>query len=314
MNKGLFVSGLMLASFSLFTACGGGGSSSSSNSSNNSSTTLTYTGNKESAAISASNQKALVSALLISALDVNMLADEAGVASRNSSTSATPLHLKNFYQQLLTVTDAQLNDAQARSIDLEQKCTAGGTLKATGSLDDATNLGTLQLTFTQCNTGDALVNGTGSITINKVDMNLRQVTDFTFAANTLSETIGSTTYTIGGSFRYSKDTSTGVEQGVSNIARKTSAGAQSLDVDLTFATENTKETITGKLCEGTNGCVTVVTSEPYAVTNGVVTQGKVVMAGANGSKLKLYTVSNVLWMDLDANGDGAYEASTRYTP
>ena len=122
MNKGLFVSGLMLASFSLFTACGGGGSSSSS-SNNSSSNTLTYTGNKESAAISASNQKALVSALLISALDVNTLADEAGMASRNSSASATPLHLKNFYQPLLTITDAQLNNAQARNIDLEQKCT-----------------------------------------------------------------------------------------------------------------------------------------------------------------------------------------------
>lgn len=315
MNKGLFLSGFMLASFSLFSACGGGGSGSSTSSSTNNTNTLAYTGNTASAAITTSNQKTLVSALLISALDVTTLANEAGAVARgNDSLAVTPLRMKNFYQQLVSATDAQLSNAQARNINLTQNCTAGGTLQVAGSLDDSTSLGTLQFTFTQCNTGDALVNGTGALTLNQVDMNLRQVTAFTFTANSLSETIGSSTYSIGGNLQYSKNTTTGAEQGISNIVRKTSAGKQSLDVDLTFVTDSTGDSVTGKLCEGANGCVNVVTPEPYVTVNGVLTQGKIMMTGTNASKLKLYSVSNVLWMDLDANGDGEYEATTRYVP
>ncbi len=315
MNKHLFFAGSVLAS-SILVACGGG---SSSDSTSTTSTNVTYTGSRATATLSQSNQTTFVSALLVSAFDVALLADEAGARASKTEVPTTVLRLEPFYAQLRQSVDQQIQQAQntaARTIQASQNCASGGTLSVSGTLDNTTNLGTLQFTFSQCNTGDALVNGSGAVTLNAYDTTYDMITDMTFVANNLVETVVSSgkSFTLGGSFRYLYDATTGVEQGISNLARKSSTGKQTLDSNLAFVADSLSAAVSGGLCEGDNGCVTVATPETYQMSSGVITQGSVVMTGASGSKVKLYSTSGVLWMDLDANGDGTYETTTRYVP
>ena len=285
------------------TACGGGSDSGSASSANSA-----YTGKRELAALSVANQAIFDEALTVSSVGIL-----SGTVYLEKSSSHAMLggvtRLQQRYDSLDKILDRYVDSSryQARNVDLNEACTNGGSISVSGSLSDTTNTGTLNLNSNQCNEDGVITNGVGSLIVHSFDTNMQQITDFTLTTNS-SFTYDGVTYTETGEQRFTYNPYSDYLTAVSNLTRK-SASQQFLDNNLMLVVNDLGMSLSGQLCEGSNGCVNLSTPQPL---NSSGTAGEVILTGAGNSKIRYYFVGTASWVGVDMNGDGVYETTSPY--
>jgi hypothetical protein len=293
----------------LLTACGGGGGTSSNSTSttqtasagttqptttSSSTAASTYTGKKELASISSSNQKLLISSLFEVRAEI-----------------AKSSRVKPF------------NDIiQASLLDKDISCTNGGSVRMTGNLSEVLNTGkgTLQFTVNQCNSSGSVTNGARTIKINKFNTSTKEIIDYDITYHNFTETVDGETTTTNGTrsiingSTYTEVISTATQK-ISSSTQTTQLLENNIKYRHTYTSTSTSEiSVSGAFCEATNGCINVSTPIPFLISSnssGYV-QGQHILTGYANSKTRFEIVSGVLWMSIDANGDGVYEITTRY--
>lgn len=291
----------LLTLTSTLVACGGGSDTGSAATANNA-----YTGARTLAALNSNNQQLFYSALELSLLS---LSETSELAAKSSDPSVTSFALlSQRYARLAGAIDEYIanQNYQARTINDSVPCTNGGSITISGTLNDQTNTGTLNVSHNQCAEDDVVINSVGTLTINKFDTNLLKITDFT-VSGTGSTLYNGVTYTETGVQQFAVDHYNGQLTAVSNITRK-AGGLQLLENNLVLMVNQGNITFSGQLCEGVEGCVNITTPTPWSTSD---TTGETLLSGANNSKIRIRSVSGFEWLDLDANGDGIYETTTR---
>jgi hypothetical protein len=320
---------LVLAS-AILTACGGGGgSSSSSNGSNtssnntNTSTAATaYTGKRDTAQLTAANQgdfvRLLLEAIVPDQSIVNVTAASLPFGARggNAGALASPVEaVQQLQQQVVGMAKQQLGQSlyQAKTYSGTKACPGGGSATVSGTLDDTSYIGTLTFTFSQCDLGggNGVVSGSASLLVSATDVPAQEPTDFTLAFNATSVTIGGSVYSETGTKRVIKDLANASEQVITNwYSLNQTTGVQSWEDNVRTNFTTNGDTVSGNLCDGASGCVSLATTVPYREVAAVPVAGDILMTGVN-SKLRVYiNASGMPYVDLDANGDGTYETST----
>jgi hypothetical protein len=312
----------VVATSTLLIACSGGAGNPESSS--GTSSCPTFTGKKDTAVLTVNNQDTFVSAFYTTVID----AEFGIVLSYDSSVSGKSFDsrtMKSFYRQLVTLANQHVAESryQSKAVDKTEACDAGGSFKVSGSLDDVTNTGTLQLTFSQCtwdiNAMVTNLNGTVNLSVNKFDTVQQEITNAKFSTCDFSMMLAGKAYSMSGDEQYTFDPVKGGFTVVSNMFHKASGGQQVLAENLTangYTCDGVDSGyVAGKICEGANGCVALTTPVPFKCLGDVDTQGELLMSGAGNSKLRLYNLGQdggTLWVDLDADGDGVYESTKFY--
>lgn len=286
-------------------ACGGGGGGSRSTNVTANDTSAAYSGKRDLAPLNTGNQQIFAHAIGLSMMDI---ASGLRVAARPDTpidTSLSPLLQRhNVVSRAMDEYMARRN-YQARAFSISASCSNGGSISASGDLNDQTGQGDLVLSANQCREGEILLAGSGSAKVNKFDFNLQKVTDYTLTSR-MSVSYAGQTYSETGVMQVKSDPYAGRVNVVSNINRSVT-GQQILDNNITLAVDNTGLTMGGQLCESNHGCVNISTLQKFSL---VYSNGQVLLTGANNSKLRFRLEGRRGWIDLDANGDGRYESTT----
>ncbi|SEA38043.1 hypothetical protein SAMN05660964_01450 [Thiothrix caldifontis] len=294
---------LVLAS-SLLVACGDGDNGIGSSSA--------YTGKRELAALNTSNQNTFVAGLIFSLRDI------AATGSRVDENAVIDVpSMMQRPEYLSRLIKRQVNNRyQAREVNLPEACSGGGFQTTTGNLDEGTNTGILRITSSQCSENDMVIDGVVDLIINEYDNYIKEPTDFIVITSDLSETINGVSYSVSGNIHFTNGAvgDAGIYgwevKVISNLARKASTGVQQLDNNLQVEKDyNSSVSISGGFCDGSNGCVSIITKVPFYIP----TQGEIVMTGANNSRIRIYPLDSQTWVGVDADGDGTYETNTPYT-
>lgn len=318
---------LLLAS-AVLTGCGGGGSSSSSNNNATSTTTASgaYTGKRDTAQLTSTNQFAFVALLIDAATTAEEVVSEADTLTglaRNSQVGGV------FASQVSDKTEASLqfqpkilelamkkfeqNRYQAKTYNESAECDYGGTATVTGDVNDSNYTGSLNFTFDQCKmSSDSVLSGSGTLLVTSTDVAAQTFTDFTLTFNGVSVTVGSTVYKETGTKRVIRTLASNTDQVISNWhSLNQSTGWQSWENGVKTNFSPSGMTISGSLCEGTYGCVSLATTTPLTLNAAgtAAAGGDMLITGAS-SKVRLHVVNGVIVVDLDTNGDGTYEMST----
>lgn len=274
-----------------------------------------YTGKKEVATVSVSNQQNLVNALLVALADIANTHDV--TAARPTLGTSVPFNLLSMSSNYKTLVDLiqskiDLGNALENTLQNTSACFNGGSVQVTGSLDDVSKLGTLTATFDQCLESGVTTDNSASLTINNYDNTLQVVTDFTLTPTTLTKTIRNILYYLSGSIRFSQNLETGETTALSNLNRKGINNIQILDSNLRLISSDMGAYLSGQLCESNNGCVTISTPQAMQLINGNLSQGQLILTGFAGSKVRVRVLAGALWLDLDSNGNNIYEESRLY--
>jgi hypothetical protein len=313
---------LVLAS-AVLTACGGGGSDSSNNNVNTNANTSTaasassaYTGKRDTAQLVAANQGNFVLLLLEaigSAQSVVNVTGSLPVGARGENAGSPMDAVQQLQQKVVGMAKQQFgqNLYQAKTYSGTEACPGGGTATVSGALDDTRYTGTLNFMFSACNLGGSsgVVSGSASLLISATDVPAQEFTDFTLTFNATSVTVGNSVYTETGAKRVIKNLASASAQVISNW-HSLNGNVQSWENNVKTNFTSTGDTISGTLCDGVYGCVSLATAIPYREIAAVPVAGDMLMTGVN-SKLRVYiNASGVPYADLDTNGDGTYEMST----
>jgi len=243
--------------------------------------------------------------------------------------------LGSMFVQRRTMASADARPAVASSTT--DSCDASGSVTVT--VDDRDNSGTissgdtLALAFAQCkDSADDLLDGTMVITMSNVASSTSTRLEFTgsLAFQQVSVDLGQTSASINGSVTLSAlETSASLQMSLS-------VGSGGLTVSASWPTFSdtivyeagmqiaTTETMTspstmtvaldGALTAASiGGRVTVTTPQAFAQLESAAYPhaGQVLVTGASGSKLRITVIDiTQLQLELDADGNGAYEATT----
>lgn len=115
----------------------------------------------------------------------------------------------------------------------------------------------------------------------------------------------------GGSISITFDSS-GVERGFTMTAvMQDNTGTMILFDNYTVTDDGTGLiTVAGRFCHSTEGCVTVSTVQPLSYSGGGYPTGGVILITGAGSQARVTASATGYFLEVDADGDGAYEPST----
>lgn len=307
------------------TGCGGGGSTSTSTST---STGLVFPSDSVLAEPTLVNALKVTDAIIGDPLD--NIPDVPLLNSVNNSSKMNPELLSRNVSKKITGYTKDINiDTYALNevINEEIPCTTSGTISISGSVD-ATG-GTITFTFNECNDGDDLIlNGSVQASVSNLDttagefkdMSMTFTTDLTLTdlAQTLIGKIVKGSYLSMNVFTFDID---GYPQ-----TYKVSVSMQATDGTNISGIENAvyyyDETnlpvmemyqTAGKIyIDNLASYVEYDTTYDMSVTpfiflNGILTSGEVHYNMADGGKMKIVIVDEVVNTYVDADGDGEYE-------
>lgn len=327
----------VLVASTLLSACGGGGTTTSSTTTGGTSTgTVTggttnttladassvYTGSRSLALLDTVNSMAFVN-LVLGTENINDNITAPRPANANAAI-ATDTAQANWLQSqhILSALAAEHIAAQryqARAVNKSGTCPGGGSATLTGDVDDATLTGTLQVTYNQCKSENVITNGSAMLVTHAVNLPSLKATSYTVSMKGLGIRVDEVPYTATGTLRTDLNLATGQSTLLINqYQRNLSTGKQQLAENVTMLVENSGYTnISGKFCEGVQGCVNVTTVKPFMfAADGVPLEGELALNGAANSKVQVlaqgYDTSTPpqrnLQVNLDSNGDGVYES------
>jgi|GEM_PF-6167631 len=326
-----------LVAGTLLSACGGGTTTSSTTTSGNASTSIVtnntantvlaeassvYTGSRSLALLDTLSSMAFVNLVLgTENINDNITAPRPAEASIPTATVTAQANWLQSQRVLsaLAVQHIGAQRYQARSVTESDTCPGGGSATVTGDVDDTTLTGTLQVTYNQCKSENVVTNGSAMLVIHSVNIAYLEPTAFTLSMKGLSIRVDDVPYTVTGTLRTDVNMATGQGTLLANqYQRNLSTGKQQLaeTVKMLVASDGYTD-ISGKFCEGVQGCVNVTTVKPLLfATDGVPLEGELALTGAANSKVQViaqgYDTSTPpqrkLQVNLDSNGDGVYES------
>lgn len=282
-----------------------------------------YTGSRALALLDTANSMVFVNLVLGTENINDNITAPPGTVVRSVKPDTLPANALQS-QRILSALAAQHITAQgyqARAVKESDTCPDGGTATLTGEVDDTSFTGTLYVTYSQCKSENVVVNGSAMLVVHAFDTAYRTPTAYTVSMKGLGVQVDAAPYTVTGTLRTDVNPTTGesmlvVNQYQLNLGkgnqRQQLAEAVKMRVDSNGYTE-----ITGKFCEGVQGCVTTSTQTPLRfAADGVPLEGELVLSGAANSKVQIlaqgYDTSTPpqrkLQVNLDSNGDGVYES------
>ena len=329
----------VLVAGTLLSACGGGTTTSSTTTGGTTTTSLTnngvnttladassvYTGSRILALLNTTNSMDFVNLVLgTENINDNITAPRPANNATPSKTSIASAVQASLLQpqRILSALAAQQIAAQhyqARSVNINDTCPGGGTAAVTGEVSDTTFTGTLQVIYSQCKSENVVTNGTAMLVIHAFNVPTLQATSYTVSMKGLGIRVDDVPYTTTGTLRTDLNLATGQSTLLVNqYQRNLSTGKQQLAENVTMLVENSGYTnISGKFCEGVQGCVNATTVKPFLfAADGVPLEGEILLNGAASSKVQViaqgYDTSTPpqrnLQVNLDTDGDGVYES------
>lgn len=323
---------------SVLVACGGGTTTSSTTTGGTSTSIITsndttladassvYMGSRTLALLNTSNSMTFVN-LVLGTENINdnitapRPADDA-TPSKTSLANAVQASLLQP-QRILSALAAQQIAAQryqARPVNISDTCPGGGTATVNGEVSDTTFTGTLQVTYNQCKSENVVTNGTAMLVIHTFNIQSLTATSYTVSMKGLGIRVDDVPYTATGTLRTDLNLATGQSTLLINqYQRNLSTGNQQLAENVTMQVESSGyTTISGKFCEGVQGCVNATTVTPFLfAADGIPLEGEMLLNGAASSKVQVIAqgydttvtpAQRKLQVNLDANGDGVYES------
>ena len=328
MGRGLL--GVGPALFAILTACGGGGggggggsSSGGSNGSNGSSGSLNYSGNTSPAVVTGTNAARLVSGVLGDGQ--TSAAFTAGAVTPGGSSAGLAELARNLNQGLRVTGRSGSSGPVPRAsipIDTTVPCDSG-TLHEAGTLNDNAT-GTLAVTYNDCRTGTQTVSGSATLRLDAFDLLRRIPTDYTitFPRLTLRGSAGS--QDLSGSLRTQTNVGANTETITINLVsldNATGIMAKAEDFvlvdvfDNVISPSNMAETLSGRIFDAAHGYVNISTNAPFfsaSISQSFPSTGQVQLTGAGNAHIRVSAISSQMAMvDLDLNGDNAFETSAR---
>lgn len=282
-----------LASSLTLVACGGGGSSTSSSS-------LTDT----TARLTVDNAEAFADIV-----ELSYFTSYVFLGARASTPAEAPAPAANNIQKVTRILrgialGTASNSSQARTIDSTEACSGGGTVTTTGTLDDATDTGILTITMNYCVEEGVTLNGSSVVTITTNTVN-QFVASITF--NSLLVDDGSDTLVLRGT-QDINETSNQVTI-TSNLNFTVNSTVEVEQRQLIVTENNAGVTVSGAVCIGDVGCVSIETVAPIQVdVYGYPVSGEIILHGMD-SNLRIVLVDGEAYLYLDVNGDGTFETA-----
>jgi hypothetical protein len=287
-----------------------------------------YTGNTSAAVVTTANASRLVANVFGSdtATINSSLADVStqGIAPQGGNGGLTALtqRLNGSFRETLVRTSMGSAERQLHagaSIDETELCDSG-SIRTTGTVNDANGTGTLTLTFNDCRTGDATLAGQATVRVDAFDFGSSLPTDFTASFGRLTLRGPAISIDAGGSTRAQLNIAGNTETITENLVsldnltgRMTKAEnlvlVNSYNDILTPSTYSTSPQ--GRIFDSELGFVDVamVTPSVFGTLIQLFPQsGQTSLTGSGSSKISFTALSATLAkLELDLDGNGGFE-------
>ena len=330
MSKLTCVIATLLASS--LVACGGGSSGGSSGTSTTTGSVtasrglgyenyVAKSGSLATAKVADTNHIAfarLLLAVTMESEDTGLLRPEANTLpttyTNNPLEGATANAVRKDIETLIKRFEAARNSifkqesVAAKYVNYTESCTNGGNVTIKGNVDNTTLTGQLDLTFNDCVENNSMKQGLTHLILSKRDTTTTDFTDYTLEYDDLTVQTAWAYLLYTGTQHAVRTLTNGVITKfvvTSNMRRldKNQDDIEGLTLD---TTENTSALsglqLTGQLCDGRFGCVTVSTKQAFS-TGG---RGEVVLTGEGNSTSQIYFQNGVLVSRVDSEGTGHY--------
>jgi hypothetical protein len=160
----------------VMTGCGGGDDSSGANS-------VRYDGNTQAASITESNAREIANETFTGSDAANAANPtlSGGVKADRNSAFVTG----KLLEHIDSLSDAAKNSKQVNSslpaaqvsVEITDTCPVSGSVRFNGEVDDVTRIGSLSVSYMDCNDGDVIVNGSATLRANAYNATIDEYTD-----------------------------------------------------------------------------------------------------------------------------------------
>lgn len=292
---------LPLFAISLTLACGGGGGGAAGSS-------TTYKGKTTAVGLSSGNAEVMVSAVM----DGNGGTGSVGDVSSKPQGSS---HMSSFSHRFLRSLRSKSLRMAPVAIQDREFGSVSGTLDFSGSIDNVTGFGYLDMTYDNFNDNEGYTyTGRGRVTVPADNRVVITMDDLTVVSSDEESVIGDGTMDItyeGTSFTTIYDI----------LMTQVSSGNQIMWENLTEVStfSNTQytgafsSTLNGRIYESSLGYVDITTLSALEFTGVGDTSpgigGSFILEGSNGSKSRLTSLGGSAFIEIDEDGDGVYESN-----
>jgi hypothetical protein len=308
-------------------ACGGGGGSGGTASTDT--TPLVYSGITTAAQLTTTSAGPLAGAIVSSSSSAGAIAayelnSRPALAAAPAASFLPARQIARSLRAALTIGQAGHglpSPATGLAIDEVAVCDNGvGTLRLTGTLDDASGLGTLTATFSACLSAGYVLNGAMSMRIDAIDLGLLVPLDASFSLPRLSVAGPGIDGETSGNLRLQVDLAARRETlTMDTVARDRSTGQMTWNQNLVVASTydnypdgsfgGMSETLAGRIYDSRYGYLDVATPLPFryedVATQAFPVSGGVLLSGANGAQMRLRAMmADMCRISLDLSGTG----------
>jgi uncharacterized repeat protein (TIGR01451 family) len=313
--------GVVLA---LLTACGGGGGGGGgdgASGSGESSESLTYSGNRNAAALSTTNASALVASVLSDEpLAGGIFTSSIAPAGPQAGSGALRAARRLARGMRAVPRQRAASSLTAALVDETTPCESG-SVRAQGDIGSS-GTGSLTISYNQCRQGGMTLNGVATMKIDAYDPVTDRPTDFTMSFGRLAIREAGEDSVVSGSMRQQIDLAAHTVTTTANVVvRDNLTGAMLMTEGLvlldTYGSFNLfgpfTETISGRIYHSVHGYVEITTEAALFFASDSAEfpdTGRIVLRGSGGRSVRARALSAQLArLDLDLDGDGAYELS-----
>lgn len=332
-NKSLCILLLLLLTLGI-SGCngGGGGGGGGSSSSSASAQAPVYSGNTNAAVVTTDNSKTLAANVIGSSSTGLIVA--AGIVVQQQPAQTPDLvqlgprlsnELRNTLNRVASNLRSSAQSIVGVSVDETVPCDLSGTVSVSGTLDDATGTGTLNLTFNSCNDYDGWLNGQATFRIDAYDAVYDFFTDTTIGFTALQ--VKDTNYDVSlrGSLRSQVTILSNREQlSGSFVARDNTSGETAkvdnlaiiVDYNSVFSPSSYNlSMVSGRVFDSVEGYVDIATTAPWfyatLAQDFPASGGALVLTGANNAHISVTPASSTLVkLELDLDANGVYELAS----
>lgn len=314
----------LAALVALLAACGGGGDGGGGG--GGTLPPLNYSGNANAAVLTTANASGFVSGLLGSSETAAVIG---GVSTSGQAGAQVIVDGQLGYGRRLSANArnvirqaAQPGDSgralAAVPIDETQPCSGGGSTRISGTLNDATGTGTLNVQYNNCVEDGATINGAGTFRIDAFDFMSFTPADFTLSFPRLEFRTTGISRDVGGTLRVQvmgftdimTESLVTLDNLTGRMTRTDSLVATSV-YDNLFNPTSISTTIAGRYFDSVHGFVDVATSAPLnfgSLNDRFPRSGQLSLTGAGNRSVRATAVSStVVALGLDLDGNGAIE-------
>lgn len=304
--------------------CGGGGGD------DNPPASLTYSGNNNPASIDTTSAAKIASDYFVSEESLGLVTSLDGSSNGSATllgaarqTIAIGLALSPANSGMKQALSTLSRPTAVESIDETEPCDNGGSMRFTGSIDNVTYLGSVNIQMTNCTMGDLVSNGLMVMRIDAYDFAYDTFSDATITYGNLVMTGPFGAMTQSGTIRMQTSAAARRLTMTSNMVsrddvRSTMAKVENLIVVVTYnnflTPSNYTSSIQGRLYDSQQGYVDIAT--PVSLSYSTLSQaypnsGQLRFTGVSNSRMLVDAQSSTkLQLRLDQDGNGVYESTS----